>query len=429
MNPRKNRFILPGIIGVGGIAVVAVILANRQPSTKARGHDDADPQLSFRSEIRPADEDTKGSRRRIQEPGARSLALYESTLEKYPDMKPSYRDVPDDQNGYLQLLQIVEEWDFSILPDHLRGMLEGKADWDAGKLRAWYGEHRALINEVLAIAALPDRSTKGIGFGRLYRSQTKTGISDLGKILTGLSRMTADDGDDTGALRFLSGVKRLGAHLSGTEAPSMLAKVLEEGMRAQAEKCFSAHHLERLADKPKALRQWRDALHAPEDRAEETRRALLGEWNYMMRVHLTPFMTGEGPVFSEKGYAIKDQPGFIAAYTRTHQAWMAELAAQPPGRFDISQWKSTAATGGLDAETAAMLQEMLHGIDGIVPALGTTATRSVRDRAAISILLGEEPPVDPVSGQPYRWDPATRTLSPPGDDDPDEAIQLPDPGA
>ena len=76
-----------------------------------------------------------------------------------------------------------------------------------------------------------------------------------------------------------------------------------------------------------------------------------------------------------------------------------------------------------------MLREAFTGSDNIVKALGTTTTRSTQGSAATSILLGEEPPVDPVSGQPYRWDPATRTLSPPGDDDADEAIQVPDPGA
>ena len=85
--------------------------------------------------------------------------------------------------------------------------------------------------------------------------------------------------------------------------------------------------------------------------------------------------------------------------------------------------------GDLITVTLNLQMPWLGRADNIVKALGTTTTRSTQGSAAISILLGEEPPVDPVSGQPYRWDPATRTLSPPGDDDADEAIQVPDPGA
>jgi hypothetical protein len=39
--------------------------------------------------------------------------------------------------------------------------------------------------------------------------------------------------------------------------------------------------------------------------------------------------------------------------------------------------------------------------------------------ALFAISLGESPPLDPVTGKAFIWDPATRTLSPPsGDIDP-----------
>jgi hypothetical protein len=34
-------------------------------------------------------------------------------------------------------------------------------------------------------------------------------------------------------------------------------------------------------------------------------------------------------------------------------------------------------------------------------------------QAAFALMKGQTLPLDPVYGQPYGWDPATRTLSPP----------------
>jgi len=422
--------ISPAIIIAGVIAIAGITLAFRKASAVAEEsaaleRESAGRDLpEFRSAWREAHRLEGGRKRGI--PGAKSIAWYEAALEKYPDMKPDYRDVPDERNGYLRILEIVHGWDATIVPEDLRAMLRPGGEWDAEKLHQWHRQHGELIREVLEIADLEDRSAKGIPFDRIFQRESKNGFGDLGLLLPGLARMAAEEGDDAGALRHLAANLRIGRHLTGTEAPSVLAKVLDETLRSKSEQAFFDHHLGRISGTPEALRQWRDALYPPQDRAEEMQRVCKGEWNYMMRCHLAPHITGEmrfeGPEFE-----VRDPEAFTAAYTRVYQHWMADLAAQDAGRFIVSGWNTKPVGGQLDKATAMMLEETFKGMEGIMTALGTTTTRTVRGSAALAVLLGEEMPVDPVSGTPYVWDPVARTVSHPSDDDAEEITHVPAP--
>jgi len=155
----------------GAVLVVVIVLAIWHVSRNAASSSEAEDgrnergSSAFRSEWRVKDDQENSRKRGI--PGRKSIAFYEAALEKYPDMKPEYRDVPDERNGYLQLLLIVEGWDATVLPDDLRNMLQGNGEWDAGKLRAWYEQNRQLVEKVLAVTTLPERSSKGIGFERV----------------------------------------------------------------------------------------------------------------------------------------------------------------------------------------------------------------------------------------------------------------------
>ncbi|HEY1122000.1 MAG TPA: hypothetical protein VGE67_10385, partial [Haloferula sp.] len=81
---------------------------------------------------------------------------YEDLLEKHPEMKISYKDVPDERNGYLQLLNFTErfgKWgrDGLPIPENIGAMLNGQAAWDSAAMAKWIEENRALVDEIKQI--------------------------------------------------------------------------------------------------------------------------------------------------------------------------------------------------------------------------------------------------------------------------------------
>ncbi len=378
---------------------------------------------AFRSEW--AEKRDQESSRRRGVPGRKSNAFYEAALEKYPDMKPEYRDVPDERNGYLQLILLLEGWVKEMFPDELRNMLQGEGEWDVGKLRVWYEQNQQLVENLLVVAALPERSMKGISSDRVYSKAARDGITDFSRILSGLSRMAAQSGNEEDALRFLKGCIGMDEQLSGTEAPGILAGVLGEGARSMAEKAFTDHHLARLAGDPDALRKWRDVVLVRTDPAQQIRRMYLGEWNWMVRQHIAPLMVGEHPESANPEAKIRNAGGFMDTYTNAYRTWMADLANQEAGRLNLVGWKEAPQGENLEGDDTGILAGAFTGIDNLTHGFGHRATGTAQAAAVVSILLGEVPPVDPVSGLPFVWDPESRTLARPGGDQHDKILHVP----
>jgi hypothetical protein len=65
------------------------------------------------------------------------------------------------------------------------------------------------------------------------------------------------------------------------------------------------------------------------------------------------------------------------------------------------------------------------GINNLTHGFGHRAIATAQAAAVVSILLGEVPPVDPVSGLPFVWDPESRTLARPGGDQHDKILHVP----
>ncbi len=368
--------------------------------------------------------DQQDSRRRGV-PGRKSIAFYEAALEKYPDMRPEFRDIPDEHNGYLQLILLIEGWEKAMLPDDLRNMLQSKAEWDAGKLRVWYEKNQQLVERLLAVTALPERSMKDVGTDRVYGMAARDGVADFSRILSGLSRMAAESGNEEDALRFIKGCIGIDEQLSGTEAPGFLAGVLGVGSRSLAEKAFTEHHLARLAGDPESLRKWRDVVLARPDPAQQIRRMYLGEWNWMVRQHIAPLVVGDHPESRDPNATIRNPDGFMDTYTGAYRGWMADLSTQEAGKLNLAGWKDAPRGEHLQGDDPGILEGAFAGIDDLTKGFGLQATGTAQAAAVVSIMLGEEPPVDPVSGLPFVWDPATRTLARPGGDQHDEVLHVP----
>ncbi|GAA5120219.1 hypothetical protein JIN84_20670 [Luteolibacter yonseiensis] len=414
------------------VAVFAIILTGKPQSgnpsadvksdasgivTRAAGREKTDPELEAR-------------RKRSIDLAAQKW--YEELLEKYPDMKPVYRDVPDEKNGYLQLLQLAESMEKPPLDDELKDMISGAAgEWDAGKFKAWQSENQWYFDELLRIAELPDRSTKGIAMDRIFGAPARYG-SVFGSILRASARVAFENGDQETALRHLKASTAIGDHIVDTEVTSMLGEVISVGIRNSARDLLQVNFLPVLANDPESLSRWNEVVFRNEKPAAEYARVIAGEWNASIRSLILPALLGDpSAVESLPVGEVHDVEELLGSYTRMLQQTAEGIQHSGSDRFDVE--RATDAfppaeslvnrTGEESHKVTA--EGMLMSLRGLPVAFGKSTTRTAMASAAISILLGEEPPVDPVSGEAFVWNAETRTLSAPGDGEEFEPIVVP----
>jgi hypothetical protein len=356
---------------------------------------------------------TNRERRRKDSIPLAAQKWYEELLEKCPRMKPAYRDVPDEKNGYLQLLLLAE----SVKDPRLPG-----DPWDSAKFQAWLSENQSYFDRILHIAELTDRSTKGVALNRLALGPSRLG-SEFATFLRASARLAFEGGDHETALRYMKASVGIGDHMVDIEAPTMLGEVVSVGIRNRARDSFREDFLPTLAGNPEALRQWRDVIFRDEMPASEYSRAVIGEWNTVIRNSLLPALLGDRSI-ADGVLPIDDAEALIDSYTRSILKSADGVSQLGLGRYDVSNAMLGIPTSAADGGKMTA-ESLLVGLRGIAQALGREATVNAMNSAAISLMLGEEPPVDPVSGKPFLWDPKSRLLTAlEGGDDP-ETVKVP----
>ncbi|GAA5482543.1 hypothetical protein [Haloferula sargassicola] len=144
----------------------------------------------------------------------------------------------------------------------------------------------------------------------------------------------------------------------------------------------------------------------------EVPRIMIGYWHSVIREFLLPaIVSGEQSWIGGKTepYHLPDPAETIAAYTddnRAIQAWAMGRAESPPD-YEPDSFSQLSEEG---RETMSML---VIGASAWFRGMERTNTLTALNDALLAISLGEEPPPDPVTGQPFLWDSATRTLSAP----------------
>lgn len=377
---------------------------------------------------------TKASERSVPDPAQErrrraSLSLaaqkwYEELLEKYPEMKPTFRDVPDEQNGFLQFLLFAESLKEPKLPEELTAMLRDDSSWEPAKFKAWLAENQDYCDRILHIAELPDHSIKGLDFGRFAQGRSSRFSSEFGKLLSASARLAFEAGDQESALRYGKASTSLSKHFTDIEVPSMLSEVVAEGLRSVARDSFVENILPSLSENPPALAAWREALFQKQQPASEYARILTGEWNTMARAYVIPILVGHPSSKGAEPLVRFDSQAFFEHYTAATQRLASSLSNLGPDRLDLSRSDYEFPDAGIDKSTLEMLQGIAFQNQNIFIGLGANVTRTAMASAAIAIQLGEEPAIDPVSGKPFQWDPISRTLSSPEGVDGPEPIQL-----
>jgi tetratricopeptide (TPR) repeat protein len=396
-----------------GISAFLLWLFNRQPSNE---------KLSGNAAVSEVPEKTRSSDRKSDGPeqekrNRESIALaaekwYQELLEKYPEMRPVYRDVADEKNGYLQYLILRDRVKEPQLPEDLKSMLQGGTTWNPASYKAWLAKNQGYFESVLRMAELTDCSTKGIDLNRL-RNPGEALLAEFGMILRASARLAMEEGNRDTALRYFKALSGLGDRFIDIEEPSVYSAVLYTMVRSPSLDAFREQIFPALGNDPEVLNAWNDAFFRKATPAQDSARIMKGELNFGMRHALLPLLLGDASMSKGEKIRIDDATSVIDSYIKMLQKAATAFSSQGVERFVVSETDFEVPKSELSSHDAEFIKAGQDALVSILQNKAVEATTTAMLSAALAIRLGEQPKPDPVSGLAFRWDPAKRTLSTP----------------
>ena len=350
---------------------------------------------------------------------------YRELLEKHPELAVSFKDVPDDRNGFLQLLNFTDRFgEYGgkglPLPEEIRAMFDGKQPWDAAAMAKWLEENRALFDEILAIGLLPDQSVKGIDMDRLKFFGARL-PHDCTRLLLAHARVAMESGDEAGALQSTRAALGISGHMDRIEMPSLLSETVALLVRQSVRKAIFDHL---IVAEGSDFAAWQDLLTRDQDTPADLARVFLGEWHHSTRSFLLPGLLGDPRSLP----MLLDNSGREADPLRKINDPDAVLAAQIAYYTQITARMKESAIGnipglsanppdttGLSEDGAAMLDMLFKGSTAWSKGWTRTQTDAAILNAALQAASGGEIPLEPYTGKPFVIDQEAGTIRVPDD--------------
>lgn len=428
----KYRFAILMFAAAAGVLLTAVP-AYRQLSHFSRGGDAARGSGPDDLSTKAADRSATGIQRKDVSGEAR--AWLERLLAGHPGLAVEFRAVADEDNGYLQWLAFIDEcratgrwpsassdsvWETQngarnalVLPQDIAAMIEEGGEWDPTRFGEWMKEDRALIERIIALGLLSDRSAGGIEIERVAGQVTLP--TNLGGILLSLARHDLEAGNSAGALRTLESMLGSARHVDGIECPTYLHMVQAAGLRAKFLE-FVGGEQAATAD-PETLGQLRGLIAGARDEPANFAKFPRGEWHVYSATMMLPMLL--------KNEGSPDLPASLLQHPELVAETFAATSEASTDRFLTATLREMLSSktapeiqvpGGIPEETRRDLNQICHGLtQGLPYGWAVQQVQIAMSEAALAVALGEESPVEPLSGKPYVIDEAGGTLKLPDD--------------
>lgn len=344
----------------------------------------------------------------------RGRVLLDKLVGEFPVLKITPAPVPAEDNGFLRLHRLAgpPHSETPKLDPKFSQLLSGATPWDPALARRCLDEHAGLVNQIEQIAALPTRSSSGMPDDYNGFVSGRTG-KNASEILLLKARLAAEAHDETETLRLVAAVGNLADHYQRIESPTLICEtiaiLIDRGLwRAVLETLLPA--LGNTAD----LVRWRELLGRRSYSARELAGVLRGEWNTGNEFMLLPVIFVN--VTDEEAVARVYAAWFAARVTTLATSNLADLAtfdcAAPdgsnlskPGQKILNDFTiGLAAWGRGYARTALAHGQVLAALELL--ALEQAGTQLVAE-SAVQVVR------DPVSGEPYAFDPVLRVVRAP----------------
>ena len=337
---------------------------------------------------------------------------HERILARYPELAVTRKNLPDDQNGLRKWRDLEERLrggksevkaiNLGFTED-LRAHFQNRQDWNHEKAKVWIDANRSLLDEVRAIGLMPDQASFEVASGYYVTSAA----FDLSNALLMEAHLAAEQGDILQALESIRAAHGFGNHFKNGEFPTGQEMRAGLGIQLRVQSYVFSQILPALPAGQVDIGAWENAVNPTLQQPADFSRMVRGEWNYQMQEKLLPSLSD-----ATDPEIPADPEALAEAYTQymktlalqSESLTLADLSHTSELKSDVSDlsWRSRkiAKDLGMTPDSYSMMQnwEIWQSHAGL-------------NQAAFAILKGQPIPNDPIYGEPYVWDPATRQLS------------------
>lgn len=342
-------------------------------------------------------------------------ALLQRVLERYPELAVASKNVPPERNGFLRWLEFAERFNPDAkrgveglgVPEDIKKHLSGETPWDATSVRAWLQRERANLDEIRAIGLMTEQSITGIDIERWGFMSARL-AKDAGDMLLLDARLAAEDGDVARALEAIRAANGLAAHFGNVETPSLLSITVQIVLQLQNQRYALNHIMPALPAGQLDPGEWQAALNPTVMPPSEFARIMCGEWHVSGREFLMPMLANAAdPKYPSDPDALIDvNAGYFSQY-------MDLYASNSPTDWPKITGPGIPAMSHLSRSSRDAIEILFVGAQAWSRGYERAQSAAGMTQAAFAVMQGQPVPNDPVYGQSYGWDPATRTLSPP----------------
>jgi hypothetical protein len=340
-------------------------------------------------------------------------ALHKRLLERYPELAVAAKNVPPERNGFLKWLEFSERFTSKSqpkgfdFPEDLKKHLSGKAPWNTEAAKAWLAQQKPMMDEIRAIGLMPEQSIEGIDIHRFAFTGARL-AKECSEALLMEARLGAENDDAAAALESIQASNGLAAHFANVETPSLLAITVQILLQMQTQKYVLEEVMPALSPGQLDPAAWENVLNPTVPGPGEYARIMKGEWSVISREYLLPML-----VDTEELNGPPDPDAFLDVYA----GYFINVVREHEGR-SVTDWPNIPESeipdiSHLSRRSQKLIETFFIGQRQWQNGTQRAQSTFAMTQAAFAIMKGQPAPNDPIYGQPYLWDPVTRTLSPP----------------
>ena len=222
------------------------------------------------------------------------------------------------------------------------------------------------------------------------------------------ARLAAEEGDAAAALESVQASNGLAAHFANVETPSLLAITVQIILQMQTQKYVLEEIMPALPPGQLDPAAWEKALNPTVPGPDEYARIMKGEWSVISREYLLPML-----VDTDELNGPPDPDAFLDVYA----GYFIDVVRQHEGR-SVPDWPNIPESdipdiSHLSRRSQKLLENFFIGQRQWQNGMQRSVSAAAMTQAAFAIMKGQPVPNDPIYGQPYIWDSASRKLSPP----------------